>query len=70
MIVENSIIKCYTTQKGTAHAVIILSEVEFKRHQNNSVIIKNIILSPDGSHEVLYKDIIYGSNIITMKKKL
>ena len=32
MIVESPIINSYTTQKYTAHTLIILSEVEFKRH--------------------------------------
>ena len=69
MIVENSIINCYTTQKDTAHALITFSKVEFKRHQNNAIIINNIIMSSDGCHEVLYKDITYGSHITTTKKK-
>ena len=68
-IVKNAITNCYKTQKDTAHALITLSQVEFKRHQKNSIIIKDMIMLSDGSKEVLYKETLFGSNISTIKKK-
>ena len=68
--VEKAITNCYKTQKDTAHALITLSEVEFKRHQKKSIIIRDMIMFSDGCQEVLYKDILFGSNISTIKRKI